>query len=93
MDESLALIYPNSPADLFVMLSVHGYQLLLILGGLYSYKLVMDDGRGGRLRKVYEGGATSYKAVKLQPASSYRIVVQVHTFTCDEVHGVLALLF
>ncbi|KAG0600368.1 hypothetical protein M758_11G028000 [Ceratodon purpureus] len=41
-----------------------------------SYKLVMDDGQGGRLRKVYEGSATSHKAVKLQPASSYRVAVQ-----------------
>ena len=93
MGESLASMYLNSPADLFLTLLVHGYQLLLISGGLCSYKLVMDDGQGGRLRKVYEGGATSYKAVKLQPASSYRVAVQVHTFTFDETHGVLVPLF
>jgi hypothetical protein len=41
-----------------------------------SYKLIMDDGQGGPLRKVFEGGATSHKAVKLRPASSYRVAVQ-----------------
>lgn len=41
-----------------------------------SYKLMMDDGQGGLLRKVFEGGATSYKALRLRPASSYRLAVQ-----------------
>lgn len=39
---------------------------------------MMDDGQGGPLRKVFEGGATSYKALKLRPASNYRVAVQVH---------------
>lgn len=71
----------DPPSDLSLTLIVHGYQLLRISEVLCSYKLVINDGQGGRLRKVYEGGATSYKAVKLQPASSYRVAVQVRTFT------------
>lgn len=42
-----------------------------------SYMLMMDDGQGGPLAKVHVGGSTSYKAMKLQPASRYRVAVQV----------------
>lgn len=41
-----------------------------------SYMLMMDDGQGGPLAKVHVGGSTSYKAMKLQPASRYRVAVQ-----------------
>jgi len=63
-----------------VLLQMYGYldTNCCLLAVVFSYKLMMDDGQGGPLRKVFEGGATSYKALRLRPASSYRVAVQVH---------------
>lgn len=70
----MTLVYPSLDST-----KSYSYYGSLLLGVVCSYKIIMDDGQGGPLRKVFEGGATSHKAVKLRPASSYRVAVQVRS--------------
>ncbi|KAG0608465.1 hypothetical protein M758_8G107700 [Ceratodon purpureus] len=41
-----------------------------------SYRLLVDDGHGGRLRRMYEGPTTWYKASDLKSGLKYRAAIQ-----------------